>query len=597
MAKLPEINFETETKQLKEYWQDRDTQMLTDRDTINIKKDAVKTDRIKWYSNEPKVFYETATSLISSYPPRFRLPLTINYEPEEKTKMNKAERFVLGIYRSLDDSLIGPHAYWLREFAYQILSGWFSIFVWIKKSSDGLQFRADLFDPITVYPDWDADGLAKCIRNFEIDKRSASQMVTGFAQKGLKTKYFEPKDKERVNVINYWLRDNKDIYNAILISGQVIKPLTLEKEFDHIPIFVGAIGLPERTSDDWTTRVGENIIAANRDMYEYENAMISLMATIMAETAYPNVVGKSLSGAPIIKGKLKGYGDQINLKLSDQIELLKHAATPAEVNELIAWVVRQKQKASFSDTVYGGIPTVEISGFALSQYMAAIKYKIGPYLNTMQSTLGKIMSEFLTQYKKGKFPKISLSTTNPTELKKGLFFVEEFSPSDVPASRFVEVTIPITSALDKTQQIIYARQAMDAPQLLSRETLWDEFLDVQDSEQEYARIIQDQMLEMPIVKQIAMIEALRKREDFYRNTGKTAEANALHQYILALEMQLGMRQGIPETGKTGIPPQVIPPEMVESPDTGRAALGIPPPSPTRPTKSPTLVSPTGETLL
>jgi len=330
--------------------------------------------------------------------------------------------------------------------------------------------------------------------------------------------------------------------------------------------------------------------------------MISLMATIMAETAYPNIVTKTQTGAPAAKG-LKGYGDRISLKLNETIELLKHAATPREVDSLIAYTRRQIQKASFADTVYGGIPSVEISGFALSQYMAAIKYKIGPYLNMMQMTISHIASELLRQYELGdgkKFPKISLSTTNPTELKKGLFFVEEFSPDDVPESKFVEVTIPITSAIDKTQQILYARQAMEPPQLLSRETLWDELLDVQDSEQEYARIIQDQMLEDPFVRDIAIIEQLRERERLYRNRNMIPEADAMKMYIMQKEMQLGMRKGIPERAGAGVPPQFMPPEGVESPDMGRAARGVPPPRPKRPEsagRKGALVSPTGESLL
>ena len=575
-----EIDIESEATRLKEYWADRDQQIRADRDVINIRKSAVTTDKIRWYSNEPKVFYETATSLVSSYPPRFRLPLTIDFTPEQKDKMNKAERLVLGIFRSLDGRQANlGRQYWLREFAWWVLSGWYSIFTAVRRNEGSTNFIADLWDPITVYPEWDADGLTTCIRTYDVDKITAQQMLMSFAKKGLKFEFEDTKAKKIINVINYWLKDNKDVYNAIMLDGQEIKKLTKE-DFDHIPIFVGAIGSPEKTSDDWTTRNGENIIAANRDMYEYDNQMASLMATIMAETAYPNMVGKSQSGAPILKGKMKGYGEVYNLKINEQLDLLKHAATPEEVNVLMTWVGSKKQKGSVPDIVYGGVP-FELSGFAISQLMAAIRYKIAPYLNTMQNVISQIASEFLTQYKKGKFPKITLSTVNPREMMKGLFFVEEFSPADVPDTQYVEVTIPITSAMDKTQQMIYARQAMEPPQLISRETLWDEILDVQDSEQEYARIIQDQMLELPMLKQIEMIEQLRERETLYRNIGKIPEANALHQYIMALEMQLGMRQGIPETGKTGVPSQVSPPEMGNSPDMQRAATGQPPPSPNR----------------
>ncbi len=339
--------------------------------------------------------------------------------------------------------------------------------------------------------------------------------------------------------------------------------------------------------------------------------MISLMATITAETTYPNLISKTLTGAPAIKEEqMKGYGTVVPLKLTDQLEILKHASTPAEVGVLLSWVRQQRQKGSIPDVVYGGL-SMELSGFAISQLMAAIKYKLAPYLNSMQYILSCVITEFLSQYKKGEYPKIVLSTTDPKALQRGQFFVEEFSTDDVPESLYVEVTIPITSAMDKTQQIMFSRQALEPPQLLSRESLWDEILDIQDSEQEYARIIQDETLEMPVVKQIMVIEQLREREKLYRFEGKIPEANVLKTYIMNLEMSIGMRQGIPLTPQSagGVPPNVMPPEMGGmSPDMTRAAKGVPPSGLSRRPQTPEeraeskgrlgrLVSPTGQVLL
>ena len=573
-------DIETEAEKLTQYWKLRDMQLLADRDIVNlIKPQADTTDKVRWRTNEPKVFYDTATALLSSYQPRFRLPLSINFTDEEKQKMNKAERLLLGIFRQLDRRQIDRgQGYWLRELAYWILSGWYSVFSVVQQGKEGVEFIADLWDPITVYPEWSNNKLTKCIRSYETDKRSALMMASDFYKKGLVFEFTEPKDEDRPKVINYWLNDRGKIYNAIMLNGQVIKNVTEEKNFDHIPIFIGTVGIPERTSPDWQVRLGENIIASARDMFEYENTMATLMATILAETAYPNIVTFTESGAPAVKAEevKKGYGNVLALRLRDRIELLKHASTPEEVNFLLAWVGKQKQKATFSDAVYGGMPGFEISGFALSQFLASLKYRIGPYLTTMQYTISNISSELMSQYRDGKFKKVTLSTVNPLEMRKGLFFVEDFERGDVPKSLYVDVTIPITSAIDKTQQILYARQALQPPQLISRETIWDEILDIQDSEQEYARIIQDQTLELPVVKQIMVIEQLREREKFYRSQGRIVEADALARYITQLELQLG--GGKPQTGQpTGMPPEVLPPEMQQSPDMMRAALGVPTP--------------------
>mgnify|MGYP001587755848 CR=1 FL=1 len=534
------------------------------------------------------------------------MPLSINFTPEEKTKMNKAERFVLGIYRSLDARQ--TQNYWLRDFAYRLFSGWYSVFTWVHRKEKSVEFIADIWDPITVYPEWQEGKLVKCIRTFETDRKTAISLAVTWQQKGLKFNFPEPQ-LDTVKVINYWRDDRGKIYNALQLGDTLIKPLTQEKQFKKIPIHVGAVGIPDITSSDWTTRFGENIIAANRDMYEYEDMMISLMATIMAETAYPNVITKTATGAPAIKGELKGYGEVIPIKIQEAIDLLKHAATPEEVGVLMSWAKRQIQKASFSDAVYGGMPNFEISGFALSQFLASIRYKIGPYHYVMQSKIGAIMSDLIEQYRdgdnRGDFPTVSLQTTNPQEIRKGLFFIEEFSPSDIPERTFIEVIIPITSAVDKIQQMLFARQAMSPPQLISRETLWDEMLGIQDSEQEYTRILQDEMLEMPIVKQIAMIEQLQQRISFYESQGKTAQAEALKKYVIMLETDLGMRQGISEV--PGVSPSFSPPEMgatgKASPDVLRSTMGMGTPGLKRRSQTPEereeskLVSSTGERLL
>jgi len=569
-----------EAQELKQYWQERDVRILEDRKVLNLTKPTAKEGKIDWVLNDPKTLYDTSVALLSSYPPLFRLPLTINYTAEQKEKISKAERFLLGIFRYLDSKQFSRgQSYWLKEMAHWICSGWYSVFVVVTEKNGKVDFRADLFDPITCYPEWDADGLIRFIRTYETDGRTAKAM-------GESWKVDIPIDSATVKIINYWRKKGDTVYNAIYVGDEVVKPLR-EEPFERIPIFVGAIGNPDRVSSDWFVRAGENIIAANKDLYAYRNSLISLMAQIVAETAYPNIITGSTTGEPVVKAEdIRGYGSVIPKRLEETIELLKHAATPPEVATLISFLGQSAQKGGLPDVVYGGVP-FELSGFAISQLMASIRYKISPYLNTMQHVISEVATEFLNQYKKGKYPKVSLSTTNPKELSKGLFFVEEFSPKDVPDTIYVDVTIPLTSPLDKTQQIMFARQAMQPPQLLSRETIWDDILGVQDAEQEYIRIIQDQTLEMPVVKQIAMLEFLRLRVANYRREGKNLEADALNRYIMTLEMQLGMRQGIPikpgEEGKPmGIPPEVIPPEArASSPDVLRSILGMSPPGITR----------------
>ena len=58
---------------LEAYWERRNVQMILDRNRINLVQPEKRTDTTRWISNDPKVFFDLAQSLISLSPPRFRL--------------------------------------------------------------------------------------------------------------------------------------------------------------------------------------------------------------------------------------------------------------------------------------------------------------------------------------------------------------------------------------------------------------------------------------------------------------------------------------------------------------------------------------------
>ena len=574
---------EKDTTTLETYWRLRNERMMLDRDIINLVKPEAKTDQIRWISNEPKVFFDTAQSLISLFPPRFRLPMSINFEADEKERMNKAERLCIGIHRTLDARQADMGGtYWLRDLAYWVLLGWYAVFAWVMKEGKDVKFIGDIWDPLTVYPQWDNRGLVKCIRTYSVDKLTALSMASDFQAQGLEFEFYEPDDsKDKPKVINYWrkriVKNKPIIENAILIAGQIIKPLTIQTRLEHIPIHVGAIGSPDKISALWEERRGESIIASDRDMYEYDNTIFSLRAEIMASQAYPNLLSQTRTGEPAIKSEqMKGYGEVIPLKLEDKLALLRTAITPEDAHILEQYIKMQIHKGSIPPAVYGSIP-IELSGYAISQLLAAVRYKLGPYLNALQSITSRVYSDFLFQYKNGNFPKLTLSTENPQALKRGMTYIEEYDTSDIPEHTYVEVTIPITSQFDKTQAILNAVQAKQAG-LMSRETLWEEELNIQDTEQERERIRQDQVDEDAFVLEIEIIEGLWAKVEKYKADNKPVLAEALKQYIFLKEQNLGIRKSIPvRPGAQGIRPEYAPPETRRSPDQLRTMLGKGPP--------------------
>ena len=616
---LTEIN--THLQKLTTYWAERNKILLTDREIINLVRSDIeggeKKDNKTWIVNEPKVFFDTSRTLLSLNDPRFKLPITINYEPAEKDKMNKAERLCIGIYRSMNDrhcNLGGTD--WLWDLTYWILLGWYAVSSIVRKNNGQIEFISDIYDPVTIFPWWDSNGLAVCLREFEVDPAAAEAMVEAYAEQGLNFDYqVPPKSSGNVKVVNYWKREYKKnnpvVSNAIIIGGNVIKPMTIQKRMRRIPIEVGAVGSPDQTSPMWMTRKGESIIASDREMYYYKNIILTLRAEILASTAEPNRIWKLLNPQQKVS-EMRGHGEDIKLKPQESLELLKHMATPQDADYLLADINQAIQKGSIPNLTYGGSPAGDLSGFAISQLLATVKYKLGPYLKTGNRLLGRIMTEFLYQYKTGGFKEIELNTTDPHAFKQGQFYLEKFSIADVPDHTYVDVDIPISTQFDKTQAILNAVQAIQSG-INSRETLWENVpeLGVSDSEQEKERIVEDKVSNDPFVMDLKITQSMWNMENYYRNVAHDIpRADALKKYIQLKEVNLGLRQGIVSTkNQPGVPPNQMPPEASPagqpSPDTVRAMNMQPPPSPNRPTdtsgvnagRKGTLVSPSGQPLM
>ncbi len=552
---------EDETRNLKEKWQPRDNRFLADRRL----RDLIPPTEIKGVEqitlNEPKIVWETSVTLLSLYTPRFRIPLTTNIPDEEKAKINKVERFLTGVFREIDRNFQEQgNSNWFRSLAYWVCGGWYAVFPLVVKEDGETKFYCDLYDPITVYPEWDSKGLRKLARAYTTFGSEARSIIEDFGMEVTKP----IGDKESIEVINYWERTYDGIYNCVLVGGEPIKPWTKE-DFPYIPIFVGTVGgSPERAYAQgdvkYVANMGESILSSNKDMYEKMNRFLSFMMQISASSAYPPQMDFSQEGMETIPPEKFAPGVIIPRKLGEPIQPIPLVTTPIDANAILSLMGNQIQKGGLPYSVYGTLP-FELSGFALSQLLAAVHRRLGTQLNAYNYIISRCCVEFIRQFR-ASGGKIDLLVEG-RQGRKGELFIEEFKKDDIPKIRYIEVDTPLVISKDKSQQIIMAKQALAPPAVLSRETLWDEFLDVQDSDLEWKRIIDDMMLELPIVQQINIVEELREKARSAVATGKNVTAQVYLKYADMIEKQIQMaimpKPAQPST--PGIAPGTMPPEM------------------------------------
>ena len=478
--------------------------------------------------NEPKVLYDTAVGMLSSKRPLFVIPMKASLATDEKVKIGKAERFLSGILNELDaEHFREGRGQWLRELAYWVCSGWVCVFPWI--DSDGA-FHADFYDPLTVYPFWVSGKLQQVMRKTKVLAAEAKEMAYQWGIP-LSPQLEKAEDNSEQELINMWEHREDGVYNWVEVGGTALKPETKER-FERIPLLIGLVnGSPEKDQSDWRKYLGQSIISANKTMYEQQNRWVSMQMQIAANAAFPTVVTKTPSGESILEKGDLGHSTVIPLRTGEEVSAFEHAKSTPDVNILNSILSGGIQRGGLPHVIYGGLP-FELSGFALSQMVAAVQYKLNPYITAMQQTLSQVSLSFIDQYKKWGKP-IELSIKDKS---KNVFFLEAFDKTEFPMIQHVDVVIDTGGSQEKIQQIVTAKAALQEPALLSRETIWQMILPdiVEDPTAEADRIFEDQAEQMGPVKMLRMVDKLRQQAEALKLKGQTKEATVIIGYAQLL---------------------------------------------------------------
>lgn len=562
-------------QQLTTYWQPRDYAIKRDRTMISL----IEPKKVPGFVgqiviNRPKTLWDISTSMLCSFEPLIRVPWRTS-DKVERGKYDKVERFLVGVYRDFNKFNFESGKFpWLYELAYWIMSGWVSGFPYITKDKEP-RFTCEFIDPISVYPMWGKGRMSLLLRRMWMPLHSAKYM-----SEVNEWEWPFPDDTDlnkQIKLLTLWEDTKEGVMHSVYVDGKTVKGRNLEKDFESIPIFcIPVSGTPEGATSESDTsyieRKGESIISANRLTYEYLGKWIGFLMQMAQDAAYPAIQDFSETGKTVIPGTDVGSGKIIPRKRDFPLEVIKHVGSPGfEISTIFGFLNKMEQEGGLPAIASGNLP-FEISGYMGSQLFAAIKYKLNTRMLAYTQIIGYVMQEMLRQFKASGIQKISLTTEYPKRLGKGESFMEDFGSSDIPEHCFVEITLPLITMSDKAQQILMARQALSPPQVLSRATLWEEYLGIQDIDLEQSRLIDDMIDQLPETQLIAAIEALKQKSADAKKLGKTEQAAAFQQFAQALTNKL-MAAGITNTsngaaggnaqgeGKIGgVPSNVMPAE-------------------------------------
>lgn len=582
----------------RDLWRGRNEQVVGDRAMYNMTYRQVPRGQELYLSNEAMSLVNKCAEILSAKWPVIRMPITTQQEPERR-RMNDAERFLDGVLRevSIRYRRRGRNA-WLYDLSWYTCMGMICIYPSIREGNGGeVQFRADLWDPIQVYPVYGDDGLQELYRIYRMTPIEALTMAEGL---GYEAEHLQGSiQKEHVEIINaFWVEDEQ-AYNAVLIDGKLVKPRTKHEEWGgKIPVLMyPAGGLPYRGFDweqnggmaipDWPATWGQPIFSANRNVYKTLDKVLTWLLRITRRFSMPIGISETRDAAPLIEpGMDLDSVKLINAEIGEKFNWVNPPGMPQERRELLSYLGGAAQRGGLSNIAFGEL-ALELPGVAVERLLAATKSTLTPYVETAEFAISELCMYFLEMYRKGNHPKVKLNVKQTYGGITMQVFQEEFAASRIPDTNLVLSTLPMGLPDRRLQNMSIARIAIPGNEpLLDDVTVAEEFLDIQDYELVQDRIAEMKSAQDPAFQLISNIEALMQRKQNFIDSGKPEMADMVQRVI-----DLRLQQFSVETGGASAPPgpvaprsrelspQVAPPEATGlSPDEIRpqpAQAGVP----------------------
>ncbi len=375
---------------LVKYWAPRNKQMKEWYKLIQLKDELATADMESFVGNDPRSSFNLILHMLD-VPIPHRIPtelITVDNlaaSGQVETLFARAWRDVHKTHRKS-----GKES-WMRTFlGFLLATGWYSVFAQL--TPDGTKCSAHIFNPYSVYPNWDGE-LFECARVFTLPPAQANNMVK---RAGWSTR--QPFTKN-VDGIDFWyLDDGGKPHNIVSLSKEIVKTDKLESRFNEvgIPILVGPCGgLPDDgllTSDvgDLGKEVGQSIVATNEKIYKSWNKWWTFSMQLLRDTAQPRWFEKSRSGKPILdKINLFKRGSIFRGTPEDSVEALQVPAIPVEIRGNQLDMEAMMERGGVSWAAQGNFRG-QLTSYVMAQVIASTAQVARPFHQAAQSVMGDI---------------------------------------------------------------------------------------------------------------------------------------------------------------------------------------------------------------
>ena len=525
-------------------------------------------------SNEPSTYADKIISFVVQSEMVARIP-NISENEEDRDANNMKERFFLGALRSADERIRKASMPSIKNQLgwYICMRGWYAGRALLVKDKDEETY-VDItpWDPMHTYWSSGAQGLEWAC--YKIKK--SKELVE--AQYNIKLPRNEQYDDEDwIDVYDYY---DKEINTVVLSTGRVAKKPTPHGS-PRVPVFLGPVGsapmiqaLNDMTPiDDTIADYGESVFKHNRENYEKNNLMMSIMLELTARARRQGLKITSRDGMKTLDEDPYKEGTEISLAQGENVEPLGLMEVARETGAFMGLVSGETQRGSIPHTLYGDIQ-FQLSGFAINTLRQGIDSVISPRITAMEDAYTDMCMLIVDQYLTESFDAMELSGQDMNRQ----YFKDEISPDSIKKAGDIIISFVGQLPQDDMSKMSMAQIAREGESpLLPDIFIRDKILGLQDTDQ-IDDAIREQQAEK-VLPEAALWTLLKAAED----RGRSDLAQFYYSELLTLmtekesrklESQMALQQQLtgqpPMGGGPTADPRVAP----------NAMMGVPPPTPT-----------------
>ena len=549
-------------------------------------------------TSDARTAMDLGSHILSRHQHIDRIPWSVQ-EEEEKRLQNKAERFLSGNWRYLDhmEILRGNSWHQRRLASWMLSTGWYAMFIAMRPNFKGDPTpMAELVDPALVYPEWSGPDGTLGVVDLEFPITLAALRIMA-DQNGWGTDGLEGDGSDVLFLLNHWeARYNRanpgqpDILQGVYRSAaaspvggesmqtfvtmrawQELQPIinrttdTTGGGFREIPILTGPVPGIELSmayfSDvsDVLRRRGQGLLSSMKAEKDMVDAFLSqvLQDERTASNFQSTIVTQSPGGTENFEPE--GLGGTVPIPDDTRISQPLVYNPQLGAKQFILQALESRiQRAGFSWTLFGQADS-NLSGVAIERLNEWARARLGPYQILMQKVYEQADYIWLRDYRerwggRNQQGTMRLQGVDARGGVDGGLFDEEFTPDEIPETRWVQCEVPLALAEDDMMKANIAR-ALNPDIRMSPDYIRERVLKVQDVQLEARKAAEGRIEQSDFYVNTQVLRRLRQEANSAQARGDNLEAQMLAfsatQLMQSLMPQQG--QGIPQGPNQGPP--------------------------------------------